>query len=145
MDAPRDPGLTVIAAPPRFGSGSAELAATAALGRRLGLDLGPRRLRLDDGTSVEVEAGDDAGRVVAQFVLNTGAVRSSLRNKVAADLFKLVWIRQAVAPGARAILVVSDSVSAILAGRGWLGAAARDLGVEVVVLLDDGTTKATTA
>lgn len=117
----------------RFGPGSQEALAAHELGERLGVVLRPRRLALRDGTVVEVEGTDVAGTVVVQFVLNTGAVRSSLRNKVAADLFKLVWIRTSAIQGARAVLCVSPTVATLLAGRGWLAAAARDLDIEVVV------------
>ncbi|GAA2237503.1 hypothetical protein N1031_11560 [Herbiconiux moechotypicola] len=122
----------------RFGPDTPEAVASSALGTRLGVSLHGRRLTLADGTSVEVEAMDVAGSVIAQFVLNGGAMRSALRNKVAADLFKLVWVRQALVPDARAVLCVSPTVAAILARRGWLSAAARDLGVAVFVVLDDG-------
>jgi len=123
----------------RFAPDAPEALAAAALGEHLGAVLRPRRLALADGTAVEVEAMDAHGRVaIAQFVLNGGAVRSTLRNKVAADLFKLVWVRHAFAPEARAVLCVSPTVAALLGPRGWLAAAARDLGVDVVVLRPDG-------
>ncbi|MCS5713375.1 hypothetical protein NVV95_02280 [Herbiconiux sp. CPCC 205716] len=122
----------------RYGAASPEAAASAALAEHLGTPLRPRRLTLPDGTSVEVEAMDSEGTVIAQYVLNGGAVKSSLRNKVAADLFKLVWVRHALAPDARAVLCVSPTVAAVLGRRGWLSAAARDLRITVVVLLESG-------
>ncbi|MFB2583592.1 hypothetical protein [Herbiconiux liukaitaii] len=117
----------------RFGPGTPEAAAAAALGAHLGTELRPRRLTLPDGTSVELEGLDPQGRWIVQFVLNGGAMRSALRNKVAADLFKLVWVRHALLPEARPVLCVSPTVATILAGRGWLAAAAKDLGVTVFV------------
>jgi hypothetical protein len=123
----------------RFAPDAPEALAAAALGEHLGAVLRPRRLALADGTAVEVEAMDEHGRVaIAQFVLNGGAIRSALRNKVAADLFKLVWVRRAFAPEARAVLCVSPTVATLLGPRGWLAAAARDLGVAVVVLGPEG-------
>ena len=123
----------------RFGPDSPEALASEALGRALGVALRPRRLVLADGTSLEVEGLDDDSTVVAQFVLNEGAVRSALRNKIAADLFKLVWVASTVVPGARPVLCVSPTVASILARRGWLPAAARDLGVALyVVTAPDG-------
>jgi hypothetical protein len=122
----------------RFGPDSPEAAAALALGTYLGISLEPRRLTTADGTTLEVEGMAADGSVVAQFVLNDGALRSPLRNKVAADLFKLVWVSQAVVPGARAVLCVSASVAPILGGRGWLSSAARDLGVAVLLALPGG-------
>ncbi|MBF4573324.1 hypothetical protein ITJ64_12430 [Herbiconiux sp. VKM Ac-1786] len=122
----------------RYGPGSPEAEAAAALAEHLGTALRPRRLTLPDGTAVEVEAMDAEGTVVAQFVLNGGAVKSTLRNKVAADLFKLVWVRQALVPDARAVLCVSPTVATLLARRGWLAAAARDLRIAVLVVQGPG-------
>lgn len=122
----------------RFGPDSPESAAALALGAHLGVPLQPRRLTIADGTTLEVEGMAVDGSVVAQFVLNDGALRSPMRNKVAADLFKLVWVSQAVVPGARPVLCVSSAVAPILNGRGWLSAAARDLGVAVLVALPSG-------
>lgn len=119
----------------RFGPDSPESLAAAALGHHLDVVLRSRRLTLADGTSVEIEGMDDDAGVIVQFVLNGGAMKSTLRNKVAADLFKLVWIRRSLAPDARAILCVSPTVAPILIRRGWLAAAARDLGV-IVYLAD---------
>jgi hypothetical protein len=104
----------------------------------LGVELRSTRLSTADGASVEVEGADPEGTVVAQFVLNGGAVRSALRNKVAADLFKLVWVCRSVAVGARPVLCVSETVASFLEGRGWLPSAAADLGVTVFVLTADG-------
>jgi hypothetical protein len=117
----------------RFGPGTGETVAATHLGHRLGVELRPRRFVLDDGTVVEIEGTDTAGRVIVQFVLHRGAMRSAVRNKVAADLFKLVWVRRSVVPDARAILCVSADVAPLFEGRGWLSAAARDLGVDVLV------------
>jgi len=122
----------------RFGPDSPEAAAALALGAHLGVPLQPRRLTTPDGTTLEVEGMAADGSIVVQFVLNDGALRSPMRNKVAADLFKLVWVSQAVVPGARPVLCVSAAVAPIVSGRGWLGAAARDLGVTVVLALPGG-------
>ncbi|AXH34199.1 hypothetical protein DVJ78_01005 [Humibacter sp. BT305] len=104
----------------------------------LGVELRSTRLATGDGTSVEVEGADPERTVVVQFVLNGGAVRSALRNKVAADLFKLVWVCRCVAVGARPVLCVSATVASFLEGRGWLPSAAADLGVAVFVVADGG-------
>jgi hypothetical protein len=48
-----------------------------------------------------------------------------------ADLFKLLWLRDAVPSAERAVLVVTEPIVQALGG--WVAIAAADLGVEVYV------------
>jgi hypothetical protein len=88
-------------------------------------------LLLADGVRVEVEGMDAAGTVVAQLVANQGSYKPSYRNKVMADMFKLLWLRSAAPQVERAVLVVSTVT--VRALNGWVAVAAADLGVEVYV------------
>ncbi|SEB10909.1 hypothetical protein [Leifsonia sp. 21MFCrub1.1] len=115
----------------RFAEGSVERLMLSALSERLGTALRPRVLLLADGVRVEVEGMDAAGTVVAQLVANQGSYKPSYRNKVMADMFKLLWLRTAAPQVERAVLVVSTVT--VRALNGWVAVAAADLGVEVYV------------
>jgi hypothetical protein len=116
----------------RFGEDSVERRMLVAAGDALGVRLRPRPLLLPQGRQrVEVEGIDPAGRIVVQLVANQGSYKPSYRNKVMADLFKLLWLRDAVPSAERAVLVITEPVVQALGG--WVAIAAADLGVEVYV------------
>ncbi|MER6186131.1 hypothetical protein ACWD3I_43680 [Streptomyces sp. NPDC002817] len=134
--------LTVLEAPTewsRFTEGSVERRMLIALGDRLGTRLRPKPLKLPDGNRVEVEGIDADGRVLVQLVGNQGAYKPAYRNKVMADMFKLLWLRDAVPTAERAVLLVSELIVQALGG--WVGGAAADLGIEIYVF--DGSTAVT--
>ncbi|ROP74571.1 hypothetical protein [Curtobacterium sp. PhB115] len=114
----------------RFAPDSVERRMLEDTGNALGLVLRPRTVVLDRAR-VEVEGIDDADRVVVQLVANQGAYKPAWRNKVMADLFKLLWLQRAVPGVERAVLVVAEPAARALAG--WVAVAAADLGVEVLV------------
>lgn len=126
--------LTVLEAPTewsRFTEGSVERRMLIALGDRLGTRLRPKPLKLPDGNRVEVEGIDADGRVLVQLVSNQGTYKPAYRNKVMADMFKLLWLRDAVPTAERAVLLVSELIVQALGG--WVGGAAADLGIEIYV------------
>jgi hypothetical protein len=110
-----------------------------ALGDRLGTGLRPKPLMLPDGSRVEVEGIDAAGRVLVQLVSNQGAYKPAYRNKVMADMFKLLWLRDSVPTAERTVLLVTELIVQALGG--WVARAAADLGIEVYVF--DGSTAVT--
>ncbi|MFE1840601.1 hypothetical protein [Streptomyces sviceus] len=126
--------LTVLEAPTewsRFTEGSVERRMLIALGDRLGTTLRPKPLMLPDGNRVEVEGIDADGRVLVQLVGNQGTYKPAYRNKVMADMFKLLWLRDAVPTAERVVLLVSELIVQALGG--WVGGAAADLGIEIYV------------
>ncbi|MER7184690.1 hypothetical protein ABT404_35390 [Streptomyces hyaluromycini] len=134
--------LTVLDAPTewsRFAEGSVERRMLLALGERLGLALRPKPLMLPDGSRVEVEGIDASGRVLVQLVCNQGAYKPAYRNKVMADMFKLLWLKNSVPTAERTVLLVTEVIVQALGG--WVARAAADLGVEVYVF--DGDTVVT--
>ncbi|WP_033318459.1 hypothetical protein [Streptomyces yerevanensis] len=134
--------LTVLDAPnewSRFVEGSIERRMLLALGDRLGTRLRPKPLMLPDGSRVEVEGIDDAGRVLVQLVSNQGAYKPAYRNKVMADMSKLLWLRDSVPTAERAVLLITELVVQALGG--WVARAAADLGIEIYVF--DGNTAVT--
>ncbi|MFD4527949.1 hypothetical protein ACFWP7_29260 [Streptomyces sp. NPDC058470] len=133
--------LTVLDAPTewsRFAEGSIERRMLLALGERLGTPIRPRPLMLPDGNRVEVEGIDAAGRLLVQLVGNQGAYKPAYRNKVMADMFKLLWLRDSVPTAERTVLLVTELIVQALGG--WVALAAADLGIEIYVF--DGSTVA---
>ncbi|NEB03454.1 hypothetical protein [Streptomyces sp. SID13726] len=132
--------MTVLDAPTewsRFTEGSPERGMLLALGDQLGTALRPRPLRLPDGSRVEVEGIDAAGRILVQLVSNQGTYKPAYRNKVMADMFKLLWLRASVPTAEHTVLLVTEVIVQALGG--WVARAADDLGVEVYVFGGDGT------
>jgi hypothetical protein len=115
----------------RFAEGSVERAMVSAMGAHLGVELRPRLLSLTKNSRVEVEGIDQASQVVVQLAANQGAYKPAFRNKVMADMFKLIWLRSSVPTVQRAILVVTDVTVQALGG--WVAVAAADLDIEVFV------------
>jgi hypothetical protein len=103
----------------------------SALSDRVGTALRPRQLLLPESVRVEVEGMDRAGTIVVQLVANQGAYKPSYRNKVLADMLKVVWLRQVVPEVERAAVVVTTVT--VQALNGWVATAAADLRVEVWV------------
>lgn len=108
-----------------------------ALGQSLGTELTPLAVTVDGVTRLEVEGADPAGGILVQLVANVGALKSPVRNRVAANMFKLAWLTTSVMPDSRAILCVTDSVAPAFTATGWASLAARDLGIEVFRFDDD--------
>lgn len=130
--------LTVLDSPTewsRFAEGSIERRMLIALGDHLGETLRPKVLLLPDGNRVEVEGIDPEARVLVQLVSNQGAYKPAYRNKVMADMFKLLWLRQSVPSAERAVLVVTEVIVQALGG--WVARAAAELAVNIYVF--DGT------
>jgi protein-S-isoprenylcysteine O-methyltransferase Ste14 len=130
--------LTIIDAPSewnRFADGSVEQRMLLAIGAELGAKLRPRPLLLENRQRVEVEGIDPEGRIVVQLVANQGNYKPSYRNKVMADLFKLLWLRTSMPSAERAVLVVTPLIVQALSG--WVAFAAEDLGVEIYVFDGD--------
>ena len=119
----------------RFTDGSIEQRMLVAAGGFIGTELRPRSILLGNRSRVEVEGMNEAGQVVAQLVANQGTYKPSYRNKVMADLFKLLWLCQSIPSADCAVLVVTELVVKALGG--WVAVAAADLGIEVLVF--DGT------
>jgi hypothetical protein len=115
----------------RFADGSIEQRMLVAISAELGAQLRPRPLLLENRNRVEVEGIDPDGRTVVQLVANQGTYKPAYRNKVLADLFKLLWLRTSVPSAQRAVLVVTELIVQALSG--WVAVAAADMGIEVYV------------
>ncbi|GAA3547054.1 hypothetical protein GCM10022263_37690 [Nocardioides daeguensis] len=121
----------------RFGPDSAERAALVALSEVLGVPLRPRALELRPGTMFEVEGVDPESRYLFQVVVNRGTYTSQQRNKVLADMFKLLWLRATRFPEAEVGLVLSETTAEAFKPRSWTSLAARELGFALYVVTTD--------
>jgi hypothetical protein len=108
----------------------------------LGTRVAPREFTLPDGTRVGVDFADEGHpTVLAQCAPLRGPVKSVQRNKLIADAFKLVWLRDTHFPDARVVLVMGEQVSRLLARGSWLRAAFATHGLAVTVVDERGTVR----
>jgi hypothetical protein len=121
---------------------TAERFALDAVGKRLGVELLPRKLRLPDGSCVEIDGSTDGPPpVLAEVYAHQGRLKGGQSHKLLADAFKLVAARKLVFPceHARVLLVLTDDDAARGLRTGWRKAAlaAMDLEVHVAPLPPD--------
>jgi hypothetical protein len=112
---------------------STEHAMLHALGERLGVQLSSRTLAVPGGLRVEVEGIDAAASVLVQLVANTGAPKSSHRNKAIADMLKLVWLRGVLPTRPRLVICISEPLARFFTPASWPSAAAADMQVDVYI------------
>lgn len=122
----------------RFAPDSPERHALLALSDELGLRLRPRLVPLSPGTTFEVEGIDAGDSHLVQVVVNRGAFSSNQRNKVLADMFKLLWLRSTRFPDARLCLVLSESTAEAFKPRSWTSLAAEELGFSLFIVSATG-------
>ncbi|WP_017571150.1 hypothetical protein [Nocardiopsis halotolerans] len=129
----RSPSSGDIIRPTR--QGNPELA--RALSAHLGIELAPREFTLTDGTRVGVDCADGSHpTILAQFSPLHGPMKSAQRNKVIADAFKLVWLRDRHFPDARAIVVLGEPLARLFGRGAWLPVAFASHRI-TIALVDD--------
>ncbi len=116
----------------------ADLLLVLAVSNHLGVKLAPAELTLDGGIRVGVHGFAADGRVLVQCAADRGEIKSAHRNMALASALRLVWLRTAYYPQARAILAFGPRMQRLLVPGAWLPAALDDLGVEVLVVAEDG-------
>jgi hypothetical protein len=112
----------------------AESLMVAALSKRLGVALAPRRLELADGSRLEFDAAADDLSVLVEAWAHQGKVKAAQRNKVLTDALKRAYVARSAAPQARLILLFSDAAATRRFETGWAGGALRMFGVEIQVV-----------
>jgi hypothetical protein len=120
----------------RMAPESIEHAMLRAVGERLAVDLAPRTLTVKNGLRVEVEGINAEQTVCVQLVPTGGTPKSHHRNKAMADMFKLVWMQQALPTHPRLVLCISEPLTRFFSPASWPATASRDMGVEVYVYAD---------
>ncbi|MEE2039585.1 hypothetical protein Q8791_20390 [Nocardiopsis sp. CT-R113] len=129
----RSPSSVTAARPARQG----DTTLVEALSAHLGIELAPREFTLADGTRIGVDCADE-GRptLLVQFSPHQGPVKSTQRNKVIADAFKLVWLRDHHFPDAHVLLVLGEPLARLFGRGAWLPAAFASYRI-TVALVDD--------
>lgn len=122
----------------RFAPDGPERKALLALSDELGLRLRPRLVPVSPGSTFEVEGIDADDTHLVQVVANRGVFSSNQRNKVLADMFKLMWLRTTRFPDARLCLVLSESTAEAFKPRSWTSLAAEELDFSLFVVSDAG-------
>lgn len=108
----------------------------AALGKRLGLALAPRRLFHPSGARVEIDGADSELSVLVECWAHQGPAKVAQKYKLVVDATKLNWIANSLdRRPERLILCVSDPAAvAHLSGMSWQAQAIRELGVEIEIV-----------
>ena len=108
----------------------------AALGKRLGLALAPRRIFHPSGARVEIDGADNDLTVLVECWAHQGPAKVAQKNKLVVDATKLNWIAKSLDPPPnRLILCVSDPAAVgHLSGVSWQAQAIRELAVEIEIV-----------
>lgn len=114
----------------------AEAYMLAALGKRLGMNLAPRRISHPSGARVEIDGADDGLTVLVECWAHQGSAKVAQKYKLVVDATKLNWIARSLDPKpSRLILCVSDPAAVgHLSGVSWHAQAIRELGVEIEIV-----------
>ncbi|GAA1763103.1 hypothetical protein [Nostocoides vanveenii] len=128
----RAPARARAAAPTAASNGDV----IAQLGRRLGLDLAPRRISHPSGAQVGIDGVATDNSVLVQAWTAAGPATPAQRAELVAEAVKLFWIGRVVTPMPRRLLICAVDPEAIahLTPRSWQSRAIADLGVEVGLL-----------
>ncbi len=110
-----------------------------AVAGHLAVKLAPAELTLADGVRVGLHGLDEDASVLVQCAPHRGEIKSTHRNMVLASALRLVWLRSAYYPTARAVLALSEDMGRLITPGAWLPEALRDLEVEVLIVRDDGS------
>lgn len=103
------------------------------LGKRLSVDLRPRRLLLGD-RYFEIDGVSDRPPVLVEAWAHQGQPKSAQKSKVTSDAFKLLAAKRLMDGEARLVLLFADEEAARpFTGGTWRAAALREAGIEVVV------------
>jgi hypothetical protein len=113
----------------------AESVMVAALSRKLGHRLIPKRVALPDGGRVEVDAVCSNPMILCEAWAHQGPPKSAQKMKVLTDALKLAFLAQLLPRRPRLILLFSDPAAARpFGGRSWYAQAIRQLGIGIEVV-----------
>jgi hypothetical protein len=107
----------------------------AALSRKLGHPLKPKRVPLPDGGRVEVDGVCGNPNILCEAWAHQGPPKSAQKTKVLTDALKLAFLAQLLPRRPRLILLFSDQAAARPFGGGsWYAQAIRQLGIGIEVV-----------
>jgi hypothetical protein len=106
-----------------------------ALNRRLGINLKPVHLLLNDGIKVQLDGLDEEHNAVCEIYARVGELKGSQPDKIASDILKMHFYETFKGCSVRKILCFSnEAASRKLTGRSWLAGAAKVLNVEIQII-----------
>ena len=104
------------------------------LGRKLGYDLEPHRIKLNKKSSIQIDGFSANGRILCEVYAHVGILRGSQSDKIAADILKLNLAAGRKGGRWRKILLFADeSACKLLRGSSWLAEACKDSQIEIEV------------
>jgi hypothetical protein len=110
-----------------------------ALSAHLGCRLTPHEFWLPEGTRVAVDGADgEPPSLLVQCTRVQGQLKSSHRNKVIADAFKLLWLRDSVFAQAQPVLALSPEFARLCGPGAWLTAALQHWRIAAVFVSPTG-------
>lgn len=114
----------------------AEAHMLAALSKRLGVALAPRRIFHPSGARVEIDGADDGLTVLVECWAHQGPAKVAQKNKLVVDATKLNWIGQSLDPKPIRLILCASDPAAVghLSGVSWQAQAIRELGVEIEIV-----------
>lgn len=106
------------------------------LGERLGVELKPRRILLDDGIRVEVDGADDELSILVEAWAHQGPPKAAQKHKVLADVLKLLSIAATRPVSPRLVLCLCDPEAAhhFTSARSWAAHALRNFAIEICLV-----------
>lgn len=112
----------------------AELIMVAWLGREMSCVLEPKRIKLPDGSRLELDAYCEDPLIICEAWAHQGAPKSSQKFKVMNDAMKLLAARSVVGEHARAVLLFADEDAAShFRRKTWHAIALTENRIEVIV------------
>lgn len=110
----------------------AESALLEELGKKLGVTLTKKTLRLPDGGRLELDGASDAPPIICEAWAHIGPAKVAQKHKLMTDAFKLSFASLFLPSGTRKILVMADPEAARhLRGRGWMAQALKANNIEL--------------
>jgi hypothetical protein len=99
------------------------------------LSLQPESLKLKCGARVELDGYDPDKRVLCEVYAHIGPLKGSQPDKMASDILKMILVGNELGDHWRKIYCFADKAAAQkLSGDSWLACAAKQFGVEPVLV-----------
>lgn len=104
------------------------------LGRKIGYDLKPHDIKLNNKSSIRIDGFSANGRVLCEVYAHIGTLRGGQADKLAADILKLNLAAGRKGGRWRKILLFADeSACKQLGGSSWLAEVCKDSQIEIEV------------
>lgn len=104
------------------------------LGIKLGCNLEPHKIKLNEKCTIQIDGFSADGRILCEVYAHIGKLRGGQPDKIAADVLKLNLAAERKGGRWRKILLFADGEACkLLRGSSWLAEACRDSQVEIEV------------